>query len=614
MVPVANQCRPCPDGTYESHPGLCTPKIQQACGGSWVSMGPALDDVCLPIMTPCENMVHVPSGSSSSSGGLVCLRLTSLAGRSLGFADDHDLWYRSCGPSPRFSEWSAGAQQQKCTYSCLYGSTQSHAANMFDMGVAVADVCTPCARDVCPYGLTRPLSSVRIGCGPATMLALSATNTGDGCVSSCALLPTGAKFVTDLTNPCAWECIAGYINPGGTCLACGPNICQVGQLYLSEYCGPTFRLSDACVACEPYYTASVVDLMHSTPGVCAFTCQAGWLLDAASTPQHPICVACSSFTCPPGQALVCTKHTACASCTLNLPSNAIALPSQSMACNMTCKSGFVAVVGTSVATPPVILAAGVRCDPCAQWPSRACIGATCPTGQYSTTGIGSSAGSCLACPSATSCPAGFFMTGCQYGITPPVCASCPAQYLLEANPTLLNTRMWAQILILVNMQPFARPATPPGYPTCTLVCAANHAYDGTQCAPCARSLFALWNASVGGRWWPASSDTNYPWLPSRPTTAGLEQRAGLCWPCPVAVTSVFDLCDTNSSTPGTGSTPTLSLDTRAVHINIGPQIQQAPSPSGSRRRKFFQASPAGGPVLRPGVRGPRCRAKDRRAG
>ena len=43
-------------------------------------------------------------------------------------------------------------------------------------------------------------------------------------------------------------------------------------------------------------------------------------------------------------------------------------------------------------------------------------------------------------------------------------------------------------------------------------------------------FYAIWNASNGTRWWPQSLDP--PHLPPRPTTAGDERRAGLCWPCP----------------------------------------------------------------------------------
>ena len=241
-----------------------------------------------------------------------------------------------------------------------------------------------------------------------------------------------------------------------------------------------------------------------------------------------------------------------------------------------------------VAVPPVSLEPGVRCDSCSLWPSSPCIGAVCPVGQYPTTGSGGSSGSCLSCPPITSCAPGFYLTGCLYGLTMPVCASCPALFLLEDNPNLINTRQWAHILVLISMPPFARPNTPSGFPTCILVCAANHVFDGTQCSACPSTLYSIWNASVGVRWWVPSLDAQYPWLQSRPSLATTpEQRAGLCWPCPPWAISVFDLCDTNTSRPDTGSMPSLPS---GMGVDHGRHVGPAFSVSSSRRRSLLHVS------------------------
>jgi hypothetical protein len=111
---------------------------------------------------------------------------------------------------------------------------------------------------------------------------------------------------------------------------------------------------------------------------------------------------------------------------------------------------------------------------------------------------------------------------------------------------------------------------------CIVVCSKNYVYDGKICQPCA-TLFALqidlkyysfWNASDSARWWPAESDSMFGMTARR--TSGLEHRvsipnayaypklwhlynnkcvfreqAGVCWPCPKFVNSVYDLCDQN---------------------------------------------------------------------
>ena len=96
-----------------------------------------------------------------------------------------------------------------------------------------------------------------------------------------------------------------------------------------------------------------------------------------------------------------------------------------------------------------------------------------------------------------------------------------------------------------------------GWGNCPSVCATNTMLmvSSQSCIQCSTfnspifTFFALWNASNGTRWWPASQDP--PNLPPRSSSSFLigERRAGLCWPCPsglVTLSGDADLCLSSS--------------------------------------------------------------------
>ena len=579
-VPSTDHCEPCADGTYQNllQRGACVAKrvLSTNCTAMFVAMGPSSDDACLATGGDCANL-------ATYSSVLYCLRLSALAGYSLISFTAHDSrllyshWYMSCGSSPPFSTWTTGSRADACYYQCLYGVLPWAPFSSVGVYVWSADAdgrgyCAPCARDACASGLARPLSSVRVGCGPATYptspTPSANTSSDDGCVSMCPPIPLGAAFREAADDPCAWVCTDGYIQLNGICVRCAGTICAKGEAYVGVRCGPSAKLSDVCAACVPPVALStIVDLEASMPGVCGYQCADGWVSDALSTAFVPVCLACSTsatLTCPQGQSRVCSRSAACVPCTLPLPVAGISLPSQTPSCNITCQPGYVLVSNGLTVRPPALLTTNTRCDACSLWPNSTCIGALCPSGQYALAG-----GGCVSCPSATSCAAGFYMTGCLYGLTPPVCVSCPAEYLLESDPALGTTRQWVHLLQLQAVPPFARPQPPPGYGTCLPVCVAHHMYDGMRCTPCPRSLYAFWNASAGTRWWDVSLDSSYPWLPT--IRKQPEQRAGRCWPCPAWSTSVFDLCDTNISVADTGAV--LVADVRVSSIQDGGQIR-----------------------------------------
>ena len=64
---------------------------------------------------------------------------------------------------------------------------------------------------------------------------------------------------------------------------------------------------------------------------------------------------------------------------------------------------------------------------------------------------------CSSCASVT-CAAGFYMAGCQLGLTPPQCAVCPPNLLLEPTMSIpTGSRMWISISQLMRVTPFAHP-------------------------------------------------------------------------------------------------------------------------------------------------------------
>ena len=84
-----------------------------------------------------------------------------------------------------------------------------------------------------------------------------------------------------------------------------------------------------------------------------------------------------------------------------------------------------------------------------------------------------------------------------------------------------------------------------------MVCSNNYAFDGKACRPCSElfstqidiKYFAMWNATSASRWWGEDMDLLLG-MPARRASTTVEQRGGVCWPCPRYTTSVYDLCDT----------------------------------------------------------------------
>ena len=346
-----------------------------------------------------------------------------------------------------------GPTSTRCYYACLYADSGNGNIHVYESG-RNGSTCLQCRTDSCASGTGRPLSRLYPGCGPAVLLdQRGLSDQADGCIAQCALPPLNARLIN---SQCSWACNPNYALRGGRCIACSSALCAAGEYYYAAMCPHGVY----CVPCQAMGEGVVVDMALSLHGACAFKCTEGWVQTQQLADGGLVCSPCAqsqALVCPASQRKVCAPTRACEACP-SASSTMIALPSSDSTCWMTCRPGYSAAALKTLA-PVSVSAAGYDMSTTTCVQTSGGFTAKCSDGYY----LPSTGSTCVPCLTATPCTAGFFRSGCQFGLTPPQCVQCSPSLLLEPlNAIATGSRMWITSSQVLQVAPFARPVGSPG--------------------------------------------------------------------------------------------------------------------------------------------------------
>lgn len=393
---------------------------------------------------------------------------------------------------------------------------------------------------------------------------IAASYQNGGCSELCTFPPnshlTGLAPV-GMGDACPWQCnfayymdVAEILDPveqenetSYVCLPCDPSACIPGlEEYHPALCLPQSNRSAFCLPCPQASSLSKL-VAGGAVGQCQYECLPGVSYQSSVDRQCKPCPSPEVY-CPAGFKRICAENP-CVVCpaALLLAPGILSMPSNSDACQISCRDGYHTIQAGRVLLPPLASsynATSVTCASCSLRPSIPCpIMHSCPLGYV----FVAASGVCRKCATVYDCGLGMFASSCM-------CVQCPP----IRNSSVVPILQAQADALLVTAGPSAKTGVViAGWGTCPLVCAPPH-YGQGGCVLCSSfntpgfNYFAMWNASNGTRWWPADQDP--PHLPPR-STLSAERRAGLCWPCPAGYETLAqdpDLCLSPLQVPRTG--------------------------------------------------------------
>jgi hypothetical protein len=434
-------------------------------------------------------------------------------------------------------------------------------------------ICTECDLTPCLDFMVRPLYDN--GCGAPCLTRPSLCEKGflNGCVFSCQV-PKNATFVSysSTLSKCLWECKYGWFlnEEEDDCIPCTKEICPTQTTYVGDdSCYPTSTIKTVCIQCPQRLNAAILNTQLSKPGDCVYSCEGEGIISFPNpnpyTRRINPCISCINQLnrCPPGYRMQCDKNpcTLCPPLPFLLQGTASYITSNSSVCRIICNANYLPIpVKNPMHILPYNLDRGydpeeIICFPCNSQNSFKCTSTvSCPFNYaIDIDGI-----SCLKCKNSfeMGCPQGTYAPSCPGGrITQLYCVSCPIYDKLAVKEDLVPG-VWPTRLFI----PY-KDALTKGYVdnvkasliqdishvTCPIACVANSIFINNSCIACSilyprpppnypyDQYYALWNASIGLRWWDPKFDP-YHLGPrkydSRTHTLLPDIRAGQCWPCP----------------------------------------------------------------------------------
>ena len=411
----------------------------------------------------------------------------------------------------------------------------------------------------------------------------------------------------------------------------GPFYCDENHVLVPpSQCFPYSRKADLCMYCGRVEGGTPL-LWQQGSGTCLFKCNWGYYAVDGGSNCRPCTYLNNRVSCPVGtfrNVTHCNLHgqePPCSPCStpaaddnttdifLPVSFTTNGVPADLDNCSALCNVGYHTVLRSSSSQRTVVYVSdddaatsshfqpvsvhAISCVPCRFDDNVACHG-MCPFGYFRNLSVAQDImpGACVSCTVSTACNTGYYAPLCTgNGTADSACLKCSDSLLFIPNGTE-KVREFVPYAALQStwLSGLINASGSNGY-ACPTACVANRILspdDGATCVSCSDwiatsrgcqaetlpssqydaqqpkpcdFIYSYWNATRGTMWWKSQYTPSF--LQGFSNVHTNNNRAGICWACPLGTGMPTDATDLCMLLPGFGAT------------NVGTVVQRMPIPA-----------------------------------